>query len=87
MTFPQYTAGITEPTDLNFLLGPKLFFILFKALFIIGILFYIIYAVIMIRQIQLMTETVKTKMSGSLILLGVIHLILALLLFGYFLIV
>jgi len=85
MTFPQYTAGVTEPTDLNLLFGPKLFLILFKILFIVGISFYVVYAIIMIRQIQLMNETVRTKMSGVLIFLGIIHLILALLLFGYLL--
>jgi hypothetical protein len=50
----------------------------FKNCFILGAIFYIIFSVVVIRQIAIMKKTVKTSFSPVVQLLGYIHLFLAL---------
>jgi hypothetical protein len=61
------------PTDLSsFTVG------LTKILFLIGSLLYLIFAVIVVRQIHLMKNTVQTDFSPLVQILGYIHLAFAL---------
>lgn len=55
----------------NFIFG------LFKNLFIIGGIFYVIFAIVIIRQIQIMNRTLITTFSPVVRLLGYLHLIFA----------
>ncbi len=58
--------------------------LLVKAMLIVGMLFYLIFSVVIIRQIQLMKKTVHTTFSPTVTILGQIHLLLALLVAVYF---
>lgn len=49
-----------------------------KLLFILGALLYTVFAIIVVRQIQLMKNTVVTDFSSVVQLLGYLHLVFAL---------
>lgn len=50
-------------------------FLLFKAAILLAIGMYIVFALVMIRQIDLMTKTVKTPITPMLKLVGLVHMI------------
>lgn len=57
-----------------------------KLLLIFGGILYALFALLVIRQIQLMRSTIQTSFSGIMILVGLAHFILAILVVLYFLI-
>lgn len=59
----------------------------FKLLFMLSVLFYIVFAVIVIRQVQIMKNTLITPVSPFLMLLSILHLIAALLILGLFFVI
>lgn len=60
---------------------------IFKVLFILSILFYIVFAVIVIRQVQIMKNTLITPVSPVILFASIIHLLIAIgVLFLFFII-
>lgn len=60
---------------------------LFKVMFLLSIVFYIIFAVIVIRQVQIMKNTLITPVSPLILLLSILHLILAIAILFLFIII
>ncbi|MCA9373031.1 hypothetical protein KC921_02950 [Candidatus Woesebacteria bacterium] len=56
-----------------------------KLLLIFGGILYALFALLVIRQIQLMRSTVQTSFSSIMILVGLAHFVLAVLVVLYFL--
>ena len=50
---------------------------IFKVLFILSIFFYIVFAVIVIRQVQIMKNTLITPVSPLILFLSILHLLMA----------
>lgn len=50
---------------------------IFKVLFILSVVFYIVFAVIVIRQVQIMKNTLITPISPLIMFFSVVHLLLA----------
>lgn len=48
-----------------------------KTLFIIGAILYVIFSFVVVRQITLMRQTVLTSLSGTLQLIGYLHMVFA----------
>jgi len=48
-----------------------------KILFYIGFFFYVIFAFIALRQIDDMRKTVETTFSSAVLIIGILHLLLA----------
>lgn len=65
--FPEYS-----PTLINDLLLGGV-----RILFYLGFLFYIIFAFVALRQIELMRKTVITSFSPIVLLIGFVHLLIA----------
>jgi hypothetical protein len=55
-----------------------------KGMFVLGALLYVAYAVIVVRQEKLMSQTLETSFGYILRLLGLFHLILSLIVLFYF---
>ncbi len=55
-----------------------------KSLFIIGGVIYTLFAILVTRQIAIMSSTIKTTASVTIKLLGLVHLIVAILVLIYF---
>jgi hypothetical protein len=53
-------------------------FLVFKVLFLIAFSLYIIYALVIVRQIGLMDRSIKTTFSPFVKILGLLHLFAAL---------
>lgn len=58
---------------------------IFKDFFIIGAIIYIIFAVVVVRQIAVMKKTLITPVSSFISLLGYIHLALSVLVLFFYL--
>lgn len=58
--------------------GALFFYSLMKIFFVVGGIFYLIFAFVVLRQIHLMQSTVITPLSGFMKILGLLHLLLAL---------
>lgn len=56
-----------------------------KIMFVVAGLLYVAFAVLVLRQIYIMKKTVITSFSPVVVLLGYAHLIMAILLFVFFL--
>ncbi|MBW7943988.1 hypothetical protein H3C70_01155 [Patescibacteria group bacterium] len=54
-----------------------------RILFYLGFFLYIIFAIIALRQIELMRKTVITPFSGVVFLIGLAHLLLAIAAFAF----
>ncbi len=79
MLFQQLIAPTTDPLNTfggNFDENALLVGV-FKILFIAIALFYVVFAVIVIRQVQIMKNTLITPISPVLLIAGFIHLLLA----------
>jgi len=63
----------------------RLFLLLLKLLLVGGIVLYVLFAGLILRQIQLMSKTLQTSFTPVLWLLGLIHFGLSLLVLVYFL--
>jgi hypothetical protein len=64
-----------------------IFFSFIKVMFIMAGLLYVAFAVVVLRQIYVMHESLVTSLSGIFKLLGFIHLLLSLLVLVYYLLV
>ncbi len=62
----------------------ELFFGFLKLMFVLGGILYLIFSVIVIRQIHTMQKSLMTSLSGKLKLLGYIHLAVAIVVLLYF---
>lgn len=58
---------------------------IFKNCFVVGSLVYLIFAVVVIRQIAIMKRTVETSFSPVVQILGYLHLAVSILVFFLFL--
>jgi len=57
------------------------YFLLIEKIFgVLGALIYVIFAVVMVKQVGMMTKNVKDKFNGILIVFSYLHLIAAVLL-------
>lgn len=56
-----------------------------KVLFVVGGLLYALFALLVIRQIQLMRTTVHTGFSAALMLVGISHFLLSVVVVIYYL--
>lgn len=70
-----------SPTGLD-----MLFLVVFKFLLVAGIFLYVVFAGLILRQIQLMSDTLQTSFTPFLWLFGLIHFALGLLVLFYFLV-
>ncbi|MFZ1721641.1 MAG: DUF5657 family protein [Microgenomates group bacterium] len=85
MTMFQF-VGIIDPLtfDIGTIdLGIQL---LVKVMLLIAMFFYLVFAIVIIRQIYLMKRTVMTPFSPTVTILGHLHLLLALVVAAYYLI-
>jgi hypothetical protein len=48
-----------------------------KASFVLGAVFYLVFAIVVVKQVGTMTKTVKDKFNSVLILFSYLHLIFA----------
>lgn len=55
-----------------------------KALFVVGGVLYLLFAFVVIRQINIMGKTIRTVASGTIKLLGYAHFVAAALVLFYF---
>ena len=55
-----------------------------KSMFIIGGVLYLLFAFLVTRQISIMSTTVQTTASVTIKLLGLVHLVIAILVLMYF---
>ena len=69
-------SGITDPSLIFTTSG--LFLLALKAMLVIGGVLYLIFSILIVRQVQLMRSTIMTSLSVPLILIGIIHAVLAL---------
>lgn len=74
-----------QTADPEFFTG--LFFNFLKVMFVIIGIIYLIFAIVVIRQIKEMQDSLITSLAGVLKLLGYIHLLLAILVLAYFILV
>ncbi len=51
-----------------------------KIFFIVGLSVYLIFALVVVRQVQIMSQTVKLSFELPIKIIGIIHLLFALLL-------
>jgi hypothetical protein len=66
--FPEYSPALLSDLLLD---GVRI-------IFYIGFFFYVIFAFIALRQIELMRKTVITSFSTAVLLLAILHLFIAL---------
>lgn len=59
----------------------------FKLLFILVSFFYVMFAVIVVRQVQIMKNTLITPISPVLLILSILHLIISVIIFALFILV
>jgi hypothetical protein len=64
-----------------------LFFSFLKVMFVIAGVLYLAFAIVALRQIRTMQESLVTTLAGPLRLLGYVHLLLAILVLAYFILV
>ena len=83
MTLPQLFTTF-DPQSLTLGTVGDGIHLLVKAMLVLGMLFYLIFSIVIIRQIHLMKKTVHTSFSPTVTILGQIHLVLALLVAIYF---
>ena len=80
------SSTVAENAVTNPIFSHPLFLGFVKVSMVILGLIYLLYAVILLRQIQMMNETVKTSVAGTVFLMGVVHLGLAVLVLLYLLV-
>jgi choline-glycine betaine transporter len=67
-------GNVLAVTDPNFIQGALLF--TFKTMFIISIILYLIFAIVIVRQINVMKKTLITPFSPVVKTIGWIHLMI-----------
>ncbi len=83
-TLLQITLGPTEATNLQI---DKLLQALFQDFFIIGGAIYVIFSVVVIRQIAVMKRTLITSFSPVIRILGYVHLVLSILVLLFYIVI
>ncbi len=78
MIGPTAITSIIDPNSPVFIALPVVFFV-FKILFLVAFAIYVIYALVIVRQISLMARTVSTLLEGVLKTIGLLHLLAAIL--------
>lgn len=69
------------------IIAPTSIWFVVKIFFVIGLLVYFIFSLVIVRQIEIMTQTVKLEFELPIKILGILHLIFALVLLIFALIV
>ncbi|HSX48990.1 MAG TPA: DUF5657 family protein [Candidatus Saccharimonadales bacterium] len=69
------------------IIAPTSIWLIVKIFFIVGLAVYLIFALVIVRQIEIMTQTVKLEFELPIKILGILHLIFALVLLIFALIV
>lgn len=69
--FVPTTGPLAEFGEVNILS------MVFKVLFILSVLFYVVFAVIAIRQVQIMKNTLITPVSPLILFASILHLLAA----------
>lgn len=64
----------------------EIFFSFLKLLFVVAGILYVIFSVVVVRQIHTMQKSLMTSLSGKLTALGYIHLVLAILAMLFFIV-
>lgn len=64
-----------------------LFFNFLKVMFVIAGVLYLAFAIVVIRQIKIMQESLVTTLAMPLKLLGYLHLLMAILVLAYFILI
>jgi hypothetical protein len=67
------TATVSADLFLNDLNLHNTFLMIVKVLFVLGILLYTLFSGLILRQIQLMSNTVQTSFTPALWVFGLIH--------------
>lgn len=78
---------LTPEVSTGFVSGQEVLVGIFRILFIVSALLYVVFAAVVIRQISIMRDTLQTPFSASLRLVGWAHLVIAVLVFVSFLII
>jgi hypothetical protein len=68
----QNTPGLVGVSEVGILSA------IFKVLFLLSVAFYIVFAVIVIRQVQIMKNTLITSVSPVILMASILHLLFAL---------
>ncbi|PWU23762.1 hypothetical protein C5B42_01905 [Candidatus Cerribacteria bacterium 'Amazon FNV 2010 28 9'] len=71
-------SPLLDPTSPILISIPVVLFV-FKGLFLITFALYIIYALVIVRQISLMSRTIHTSLEWFVKILGLVHLAAAIL--------
>jgi len=58
-----------------------------KTMFIVGGFLYLLFAILVTRQISLMSKTIATTASANIKIIGLLHLIISIVVLMYFIIV
>ncbi len=69
------------------LIQPTSIWFIVKIFFIVGLSVYFIFALVIVRQVEIMTQTVKLEFELPIKILGILHLLFALVLLIFALIV
>ncbi len=79
------STGLLDPTTLPTADQALLFGV--KSMFIVGGVLYLLFAILISRQIVIMSKTIETTASSKIKLLGTAHLIASIVILIYFFIV
>lgn len=83
---PNNLAAIFDPNS-PFLIATPVVFMAFKALFLIAFSLYVLYAVVIVRQVSLMSKTISAPLEQPLKGLSLLHLVGAIIIWIFALIV
>ncbi|HQM15598.1 MAG TPA: hypothetical protein PLM16_00090 [Candidatus Woesebacteria bacterium] len=75
-------SGISSVNNIPF---NHILLLIFKLLLDVGGVLYLVFAVVVVRQISIMKKTLITPLSPLISLLGYLHLLFAILALSYFL--
>lgn len=80
--FPEAVMNQTNPIEVlqnlsPITLAPLLYGLFLKSLFLIAFGLYVAFAFLMIRQVRLMGQTVKTTLEPVLLMIAFIHFLVA----------
>lgn len=82
-----FTAFAATPVDGLLINESMILTSVFKLLFILSVLFYIVFAFIVIRQVQLMKNTLITPISPLLMTVSILHLLGAIVVLALFFVI
>lgn len=76
----QKLLSLLDPSN-PYLFSTAFLFDILKLMILIGFGIYIIFALVIVRQIQIMTRTIKTGIEMPILIVGLLHLGFALAVF------